>query len=469
MHRRVLLAALLVAGSSVPAPGVALADERSVWVPDFPSRRFVLENGLDVYLEHDPSVPLVAVAVSYAAGGRTDPVDRPGLAHLTEHITYQGTRDLGEDQVIATLERVGAQDWNGETRDDETNYYASAPRESVSTLLWVEAQRMAYVLRHANEETVAHQRRIVAREWYEHVGDHAGSAQSSILASALFPAGHPYARPAATPAETAQLTLEDVQWFYQTNYRPSRARLAVIGDVPLDESERLVRALFGGIVDRGPRAEPVLSSPVTRTTDRAIVLRAPTSEPTMLIAWPTPGYFEPLDAELDVLSSLLCANESSVLSAALVLRTHLALDVSCVQLSRALASSFFIAVRPAQDADPGRILQVVDFVLEALSREGFDEESVEHARHDVVRTVIGNAHDGLFRARMATTWNVSSRAPVDRYTPEADLARYRAVGPETLGSTLRLLRTGGRAIVLTLPDPEAPDEGVIVEEAEVPR
>lgn len=459
MSRLAFLIALFAANS-------ALAD--TIEPPHFPSRHLVLANGLDVYLEYDDTAPIVAVSISYAAGSRNDPRNRPGLAHLTEHVTYQGTRDLGEDEVIATLERIGAQNWNGQTSDDETQYFASAPRDSIATLLWVEAQRMAFVLSHANAETVAHQRQVVSREWYERVGDHAGSAESSILASALFPSGHPYARSAATPAETNRLTLDDVRWFYQTHYRPSRARLAIVGDVPLDEAERLVRTLFEGIVDRGPAFHRTPSRPVENHVDRAVVLRAPTTEATLTIAWPTPAYFEPLDAEFDVLASVLCENESAELGTWLIHRRRLALDVRCIQASRALASSFFVQVLLAENADAGAILETVDGILAELSQLRIDE-AVEGARDEVLEHVIDNAHSQLYRASMASGWSVSTRASVDRYSPDADVARYRAVSPQTVQQAITHLLSTGRAIVLTLPDPTAPDEGVIVQRTEVPR
>lgn len=460
MSRFVLIAALLTASP-------ALADEPAV--PRFPSRHIVLSNGLDVYLEYDDTSPMVAVSVSYAAGSREDPHRKPGLAHLTEHVTYQGTRDLGEDEVIATLERIGAQSWNGQTSDDEASYFARAPRDSVSTLLWIEAQRMAFVLSHANEETVAHQRQVVSREWYDSVGDHAGSAASSILESALFPAGHPYARLAATPAETARLTLEDVQWFYQTYYRPSRARLAVVGDVPLDEAERLVRGLFEGIVDRGPRFVRTPSRPVTSSVDRAVVLRAPTAPATLTIAWPTPAYFEPLDAELDVLASVLCANESAELGSWLVQRRRLAIDVSCIQASRGLASSFYVEVVLAEDSDPAAVLGTIEEVFFALTHDGIEDDLIRSARDEVIRHVLDNVHDPLYRATMATSFVVSTRASVDRYSGEADVARYRAVSRDSVMDALELLNRNGRAIVLMIPDPDAPDEGIVVDRREIAR
>lgn len=437
-------------------------------VATFPSRAFVLDNGLRVYLEHDSSLPTVSVAMAYSAGNREDPVDRPGLAHLTEHVTYQGTRDLGEDEMIAMLERVGVLEWNGLTADEDTTYYATAPREAVSSLLWIEAQRMAFTLTHADEATVAHQVHVVQREWQERIGDHAGSALGSVLRAALFPAGHPYARASPTPAQTAALTLRDVQWFHQQFYRPSRARLAVIGDVPLDEAERLVRSLFSGIVDRGVRVARSAPTLERSLVDRTIILRAPVPTPTMQIAWVTPPYFERLDAELDVLSSLLCDNESAVLASEIVRARGVGARVDCGQASDALASVFAISIAVGDQRDPSAIPRAVDDVLAQVATQEIDAETIERARRKDIERVASYGRDPAVRARVTAGFTLSPNAGIERYSLAADVARYRAVSVASLAETARYLMSTGRVIVLTIPDPSAPDEGTVTEDLRHP-
>lgn len=444
-----------------------LAHAQRAELPALESRRFVLSNGLDVYLEHDPSWPTVSVAVAYRGGSAENPANRAGLAHLTEHVTFQGTRDIEEDELIATLERAGVRDFNGVTFMDDVLYQASGPRDAVATVLWIEAQRMAYVLDHADETTVAHQRLVVAREWAEHVGDHAGSGLGILLMRSLFPASHPYSRAGdATPVDIANLSLRDVRWFYQQHYRPSRARLVVTGDVPLDESERLVRSLFEGIVDRGGTYVPFEHPLTPPTRNRLFIVRAPIPTMTVTVAWVTPAYFEPLDAELDVLGRILCSSEWSALSSRLIHRRRLAVHVSCVQGSEALASTFTIRIALPDRANPMDAIAETTQVLEDLLTTPPSAESIESARAAMVRYVVTSARNQSDRARMLARFNVSSGASLGRYSATEDLARYAAVDAASLARATRLLLGSGSVSIVSRPDPTAPDQGVVVAQME---
>lgn len=208
---------------------------------------FRLVNGLEVLLEEDHRQPTVAVVVAYEIGSRDDPRGYSQLAHLVEHMTYRGSRHLKPLDAMSLLERAGVQRMNGVTTPDYTAYYALVPAGALPLALWIESERMAFTLERFNEQALALEQKIVRNELlmrYNIQGMFQHHARRAI-----FGQDHPYSGAESPLDDLAAIELRHAQWFFQQGYRPSNARLILVGDLEPLATRALVERYFGPVVN----------------------------------------------------------------------------------------------------------------------------------------------------------------------------------------------------------------------------
>ena len=220
-------------------------------IPPLTNERYTLDNGLTVILHEDRSTPMVAVNVWYRVGSGDEQPGRTGFAHLFEHVMFMGSQNVPERAFDQWLEAAGANN-NGSTTRDRTNYYEWMPSNALPLALWLEADRMGWLLPTMDQAKLDLQRDVVKnerRQSYDNVPY--GRAFETILA-AVFPAGHPYSWPTiGSMADLSAASLEDVKQFFRTYYAPNNATLAIAGDFNRDSVKVWVERYFGEI-PRGP-------------------------------------------------------------------------------------------------------------------------------------------------------------------------------------------------------------------------
>jgi zinc protease len=388
---------------------------------DVPFSKTTLANGLDVIVHENDDAPLVAVSVWYHVGSKNEPADRTGLAHLFEHLMFEGAAHQPRG-YFEPLQEAGAS-LNGSTSTDRTNYWEVVPREAAKFALWMEADRMGWMLPALSADRFATQREVVLNERLQsYVNRPYGMAQFRLL-ELLFREGHPYNWPTIGHPEHLRATsLDDAKAFLTRYYHPGNASLAIAGDITAGEAFELADELFGPI-PAGERVErmPSMIPPACRV--RA-VLEDHVELPRLYLAWPSPALFAGGDAELDLAADVLGNGRTSRLYRRLMHERRLVVELAAAQTSRELAGTFQVLATAA----PGHTLdEVQDAVLEEIERfasEGPTEPEVARGRAQAEAAYIFRAQTlGGFggKADQLNAYNIYRGTP--DYFRE-DLGRY---------------------------------------------
>jgi zinc protease len=394
-----------------------------------PFSKTTLDNGLEVILHEDRSCPIVAVNVWYHVGSKNEQPGHTGFAHLFEHLMFEGSQhhDRG---YFHPLQAAGAS-LNGSTNADRTNYWEVVPSNALELALWMESDRMGYLLPALTQTKFANQRDVVLNERRQNYENRPyGLAPMAILA-ALFPADHPYHW--TTIGEVADLhaaRLDEVHAFFRAYYHPANASLALAGDLESDAALALVQAYFGSL-DPGPEVKPIVANAALER-DIRLVLPDRVELPRLYITWLSPPMFAPFDAELDLAADLLANGKTSRLYRRLVFEQQIATDVSASQNSREIGGFLQITATAA----PGHALEEIEhIVLEEIDRvaaAGPRDDEMERGRVQAEAQFVFRLQTvGGFggKSDQLNAYNVFRRDPgfFDR-----DLARYQEVTHETL-------------------------------------
>ena len=338
--------------------------------------QFTLSNGLNVILHRDTSLPVVSINLWYHVGSKNEQPGRTGFAHLFEHIMFEGSAHVAEGDFDNLLEAAGGVN-NGSTSNDRTNYWENVPSNALELALWLESDRMGFLLETMDQAKLDIQRDVVKNERRQGVDNQTyGRAFETIYAN-LYPEAHPYHWPViGSMDDLSAATLDDVAGFFRSYYVPNNASLAIAGDVSEREVRRLAEKYFGEI-PAGPPVPEVTIPPATLSNDRRVILEDDVQLPRLYVAWHAPQMYTDDDAAMDVLASILTGGKSSRLHRRLVYEDQIAQDVSAFQNSQERAGSFWI-IAPAK---PGGSLEAIEAAMrEELGRlvaDGVEEVELE--------------------------------------------------------------------------------------------
>jgi zinc protease len=430
MHRLILTiaaAVLLVAAApqAQPPPPPASA------VPTIAFEKYVLSNGLEVILSEDHRLPLTAVNLWYHVGPANEVRGRTGFAHLFEHMMFQGSKHVPSDEHFKILEGAGASLINGTTDFDRTNYFETVPSNQLELALWMESDRMGYLLDKVDRAAFTNQKDVVRNERREGENQPYSMAEEAMFHQ-LFPAAHPYyASVIGSHADIQAAELEDVKTFFKQYYTPNNASLAIVGDIDKDATKKLVEKYFGPL-KRGPDVPAITVTTPPIEAERRQVVTDKVELPRVYMSWITSPIFKPGDADADIAATALGGGKSSRLYKRLVYEQQIAQRVVVQQYSLLLGSVFDIEVtaRPGHTAE--EIERAIDGELEALRRDGPQDAEIERARNSIeTRIVQGLESLGGFGgvADRLNMYNHFLRDP--GYLP-SDIARYRAATPASV-------------------------------------
>ncbi|MDF1563846.1 MAG: pitrilysin family protein [Deltaproteobacteria bacterium] len=439
-------------------PGAALAgDDEALQIP---YEAYELDNGLQVILHEDHRLPLVAVNVWYHVAAFHEVAGRSGFAHLFEHMMFQGSKHVGDDQHFKILERIGATGMNGTTSFDRTNYFETVPAHHLETGLWLESDRMGYLLPSMDETKLKNQQEVVKNERRQSYETRPYGLAEEALWKALFPAPHPYnGMVIGSMDELAAATLEDVSDFFRTWYAPSNATLVLAGDFDPAQAKALIEKYFGSF-PKVPKPEAPVVAPVAIEKETVIEFVEPIAPlPKVEIAWLTPSFFQPGDAEADVLSSVLATGESSLLQRRLVRELQIAQSVMAYQYSMGAQSTFFIEAVARPGVDAKQLLTEIDKVLEEVQGGAVTADQLRRAVNRYETQFFSRLQQlGGFggRADLLQTYNHFLADP--GFLPK-DIARYRAVTPEAVTAFSKdYLAKNKRVVLFAVPAAAAAPE-----------
>ncbi len=300
---------------------------------NIPFVRHRLDNGLDVLIHADQNCPIVAVNVWYHVGSKNERPGRTGFAHLFEHLMFEGSQHYDKG-FFHPLQAAGAL-LNGSTNADRTNYWEVVPSNTLELAMWMESDRMGYLLPALTDAKFENQRDVVLNERRQQYENRPYGLAGMAIVAALYPPDHPYHWLTIGAAEDISAArIEDARAFFQTYYRPRNASLSIAGDVQPDEALRLAEDYFGEL-DAGEEPPPFTCTPPgPRVTESRMVLEDRVELPRLYLAWHSPPLFATGDAELDLVAEVLASGKTSRLYRTLVFEQRLATEVAASQNSR---------------------------------------------------------------------------------------------------------------------------------------
>jgi len=338
---------------------------------DIPFRKHVLDNGLQVVIHADRACPIAAVNVWYHVGSKNEVPGRTGFAHLFEHLMFEGSahHDKG---YFEPLQQAGGT-LNGSTNTDRTNYWEVVPANALELALWMESDRMGFLLPALTGRKFANQRDVVLNERRQNYENRPYGMASLAMIDALFPAGHPYHwSTIGSPDDLMAATVEEVRAFFQRYYHPANASLAIAGDVDADAALDLVAAYFGEI-PAGDAPDAIPATPARAAPSRRVI-EDRVELPRLYVGWLSPAMYADGDAELDLLSDLLTGGKASRLYRSLVYERRLATEVASYQGSRERGSSFQVIAT----AVPGVSLDAIERAIhDELARVTTEEMTAD--------------------------------------------------------------------------------------------
>jgi zinc protease len=416
---------------------------------DLPFAKRTLGNGLDVIVHEDHHVPIVAVNVWYHVGSKNEQPGRTGFAHLFEHLMFEGSEHHNTG-YFPPLQRAGAL-LNGSTNTDRTNYWEVVPTSAVDLALWMESDRMGFLLPALTRERFETQRDVVLNERRQNYENRPyGLAMMAVVAE-LFPPDHPYHWMTIGSADDIRaMQLDDVRAFFRTYYHPANASLALAGDIDTEQAFALAEQYFGEIPS-APRPAALVST-ATLTGERRLVLEDRVELPRLYMAWHTPATFADGDAEMDLVCDLLASSKMSRLYRSLVYEQRIAVDVSAHQTSRELGSYCLLVATAAPGHSLDEMASAVDAEIARLADEGPSVSEMERVMAQAESQFVYRLQTvGGFggKSDQLNAYNVLVGDPGYFRT---DLARYRAAtGDRVREAAARFLPRARRVVLSVVP------------------
>jgi len=408
--------------------------------------KYQLRNGLEVILSPDHRLPIIAVNLWYHVGAVNEQPGRSGFAHLFEHMMFQGSAHIAEAQHLAMLEQAGATDLNASTDFDRTNYFQTVPSNYLERVLWLESDRMGFLVQALTPGKFHLQREVVQNERRQRVeGTPYGLAEERAW-QALFPRPHPYFGDVIGSSEDLEAaTLEDVRKFFQIYYTPSNATLVVVGDFEPLRARHDIEKYFGSLPSRErPKINQLKDAEIELPKSVRHRLR-PGTLPMVWLGWHSPSALTHEDAAADVLSTVLSAGKASRLYRRLLHDKALAQSVSARQQSLAAQSAFVIEAVARPGVAPERLLNEIDAELQAVRDQSISIEELNRAKALIETNIVASLQTVSGRAERLQYYNQYAGDP--DYL-ENDLARFDAVTPERVQALARDVLAPTRRVTL---------------------
>ena len=338
-----------------------------------------LSNGLDVIIHEDHSIPLVAVNVWYHVGSKDEEVGRTGFAHLFEHVMFEGSKHHNRSH-FEPLQKIGA-NLNGSTTSDRTNYWEDVPSNYLELALWLEADRMGFLVDALDQQRFDIQRDVVKNERRQSYENRPYGMAHWQIQEALFPLPHPYHwMTIGSQEDLDAASLDDIKDFFRRFYSPSNSSLAIAGDMDPKLTLELVEKYFGDLtpapsVPRVGRFDSSLGGRVE------LEMRDRVSLPRLYIAWPTPPHLDPDDPALELLRAVLSDGMSSRLYRSLVYEKQIAQDVGVRFHASEVAGQFIVDVTAAEGHDLDEMEAAAEEVLASINTNPPSDEEISRAKN----------------------------------------------------------------------------------------
>ena len=414
--------------------------------PDLSFDTATLDNGLRVVLHRDPTLPLVAINLWYHVGSKNEQPGRTGFAHLFEHMLFQGSQHVGTNEHFRYIQQVGGV-VNGSTWYDRTNYYETLPAHHMELGLWLESDRMGYLLPAITQQNLDTQRFVVMNERKQRVENQPYGHAGERLHELLYPPEHPYHWPViGYQDDVAAATLEDVQVFFRTYYSPSNAVLTLAGDFDSGDALATVERYFGEIPP-GPPVPAVVAPIEPLGGERREVISDDVRLSRVYIAFRTPPYGDRLWYTADLLAAVLSGGKSSILYRDLVYDRQIAQDVAVFVEPTEIVGTLYVIATARPGTDIAALKEALLGHLTRVAAAPPDAADVERARNKVLTDYFSGLQKLDNRADFFSQFATYFGDP-SALSREAE--RYLEVSAEDLSRFAAAWLTADQRVVVTV-------------------
>jgi zinc protease len=420
--------------------------------PSIDTTRFVLDNGLEVILSPDPTVTTAVVHVWYHVGSKDEVTGKTGFAHLFEHLMFKGSKHVPDGAFDMTLEAAGG--WNnGTTNNDRTNYFEQVPVNFLEQALWLEADRLAGLWDAMNQTVLDNQRDVVKNERRQSYENAPYGVANLLVQQALWPAGHGnYNLTIGTMEDLTAASLEDVEAFWRTYYRPSNATLVIVGGIDVAATKALVERYFAWMPKQPKPALRTLDAPVTpmakpaelTTTDRVQAAK-------IVIAFRGDAPYTAAATDLELAAQVLGGGKTSRLHRSLVMNQRLATEAGAFYVPQILGGELQLHVIARDGIDPATLRASIEAEIAALRDMPVDQAELDRARRTIEAGKLKSLENIASRAGSIAQWVAYTGDP--DYLGE-ELDHLAKVTPATLQATAKKWLAPTAAVTMTItPDP----------------
>ncbi|GAA0349202.1 pitrilysin family protein [Bowmanella denitrificans] len=412
-----------------------------------PYKKFQLVNGLTLIVHEDHSDPLVHVDVTYHVGSAREELGKSGFAHFFEHMMFQGSEHVGDDEHFKIVTEAGGT-MNGTTNSDRTNYFQTVPVNQLETMLWLEADRMGFLLNAVTQEKFEIQRETVKNERGQRIDNQPYGRLGERVAQALYPEGHPYSWPViGWMDDLNRVNVNDLKAFFLRWYGPNNATLTIGGDVKAEEVLALVEKYFGSI-PRGPEVQPMAKPTVSLDKTRYISMEDNVHLPLVYIAYPTVHLFHADEAPLDVLMQIIGSGNNSLLYQNLV-KNQLAVQAAASHGCSELACQFalYALPHPASGKTLADMEAVIRNSLAEFEQRGVTDDDLAKIKAEMLSDAIFGLQS--VHGKVAQLANYQTLLDNPNYINE-QVARYRRVSKEDVMRVYEKYIKGKASVVMSV-------------------
>ncbi|MDQ3109370.1 MAG: insulinase family protein [Bacteroidota bacterium] len=410
-----------------------------------PYEKYVLPNGLTLIISEDHSDPIVHVDVTYHVGSAREQEGRSGFAHFFEHMMFQGSEHVGDDEHFKLISEAGGS-MNGTTNTDRTNYFETVPANNLELALWLEADRMGFLLDSVTQPKFEIQRATVKNERGQRYENAPYGLVWEKIGEAMYPEGHPYSWTTIGYIEDLnRVNVTDLKNFFLRWYGPNNATLTVVGDVKAADVLRLVEKYYGTI-PRGPEVKPMAKMPATLTADRAISYEDNIRFPQLTIVRPGVPSYHADEAALDALCNILSEGKSSVFYSTFV-ETKVAASASMFSSTQELSGVIGINIRTFPGHTPHGADSLVNVALQKFENRGVTDDDLKRYKLFIEGYLLDQLTSVEGKASLLASYQTFANTPNQI---QKDLERYQALTTEDVMRVFRKYVKGKPAVVLTV-------------------
>lgn len=412
-----------------------------------PFDQYTLPNGLTVILAPNHSTPTATVDLWYHVGSKNEMPGRTGFAHMFEHVMFTGSGNVPYGLHDRLTEGVGGNN-NGSTTEDRTNYYENIPSNYLESSLWMEADRMGFLLGKLDSAKFLAQRDIVQNERRQGIDNQPYGRSFEILTAALYPDSNPYSWPVVGyMADLQQAQLEDVKNFFRLYYAPSNATLSIVGDFDPAQAKQWVVTYFSDL-PRGRLITRPRVTPPMLITEKRLAFEDRVQIPRLYISWPAVGVKHDDTPALNVLSQILTGSRTARLTKALVYDRQSAANVVAFQSPSEMVGEFMMFIVPRPGHTLTALEATTDSIIERLKREGPTGDELARATAGIEFSFVSSLQSNLGKAEILNNGAVYFGDPGYYRT---QYAKLKAVTPADVKRVANTYLGAGRVVLSVVP------------------